>query len=129
LAGLEGLTEKDLRRLSRKDLLVLMLDQAGQLEALEKALREADERRLRELEEQRCACGRVLAAQSERAAEQIRLLRLRLEYEKKKKAAPGPAAQTLARAGALWAALGARRRAQQAARGEAKEPDGNGTNG
>lgn len=83
---LEGLTEKELRRLGRRDLLVCLLQQAEELSAAKSALRDAEDRHARELADRERQFAERLAAQEERANAQIKILTLRLEYERKQPA-------------------------------------------
>jgi ABC-type branched-subunit amino acid transport system substrate-binding protein len=72
LSRIEDLTEKELRRLSRRDLLVLMLDQARQIEALRQAMQEAEERHVQELAEKERVFSERLAAQKQCAADYVK---------------------------------------------------------
>lgn len=83
---LEGLTEKELRRLGRRDLLVCLLQQAEELSAAKSALRDAEDRHAQELADRERQFAERLAAQEERASAQIKILTLRLEYERKQPA-------------------------------------------
>ena len=70
MTKLDGLTARELRRLSRKDLLTLLLEQAQHTAALERTLQETRQQQAQEL-----------AAQQEQAAAKIEFLQLQLKYE------------------------------------------------
>jgi len=99
MSRLEGLTEKELRRLGRRDLLALLLEQEREMEALEQALSAEKARAARETEEQERAFRARLERLSRQEEAQRRLWEFRLENEK---ARPDPA-RVLAR-GSAWAA-------------------------
>lgn len=58
MAGIEELTQKELRRLSRRELLSFMLDQARQIERPEQSLRKQEDRYTQALEEKERARAR-----------------------------------------------------------------------
>lgn|GEM_PF-5779903 len=75
MSKIEELTEKELRRLTRRDLLALMLEQARQIASLEQAMQEAEERHRRESEEKDRVWATRLAEHKELANAQIALLK------------------------------------------------------
>ena len=75
----DELTEKELRRLSRRDLLALMVDMAKRTEELEKTLELERERHSRELEQVRAAYDEKTRQASLRAEKRLERLIDRLE--------------------------------------------------
>lgn len=71
---IEDLTDRQLRRLRRKDLLVILLDQAKQIEALEQTLQEKEQTHRAELSERDARCAERLAAQEQLAEAKLAAL-------------------------------------------------------
>ena len=86
MVRLADMTAKELRRLSRKDLLILLLDQEKQLEQLEQTLEETRAQHEREMSEKERSLTLVFAEREERYQVQIEYLRRRLVHERQKKA-------------------------------------------
>ena len=74
MTELKDLTDRELRRLSRRDLLMLLLEQQKRVEALEQALREEKEAREKALSQQEEAFAQRLSEQSRQAEARIKLL-------------------------------------------------------
>lgn len=88
LTNIEELTPKEIRRLSRRDLLILLLEQVKQKEELERALAEEQAKHIRELTEKEAACAEKLETQQQINDLRLALLKQRLEYETKAHASP-----------------------------------------
>ena len=88
MKDINELTQKELRRLSRKDLLTLMLDQARQIEALEQKLEDEKARRIRELLERDHIYEEKLATQKQLTDMKIKLFNKKPENTAERKSKP-----------------------------------------
>ena len=88
LTKIEDLTPKELHRLSRRDLLILLLEQVKQTEELERSLAEEQAKHHRELTEKEAAYAEKLETQQQINDLRLALLKQRLEYETKAHASP-----------------------------------------
>ena len=89
MSQIKELTQKELRRLGRRDLLVLMLEQAKQIEHLEQAMEELQIQNAQNLDEKKRLLSE-LAEQKKRSGKQIEALNLRLKLESEKRAGSAP---------------------------------------
>ena len=88
MTKIEALTPKELRRLSRRDLLILLLEQVKQTEELERSLAEEQTKHRWELAEKETAYAEKLETQQQINDLRLALLKQRLEYETKAHASP-----------------------------------------
>jgi len=85
MAKINDLTEKELRRLGRRDLLALLLEQSKELDELEQRMQAEQTRHAQETEELRQRHLEELKRLKETSGERIDLLTSRVEFEKERR--------------------------------------------
>jgi len=85
MAKINDLTEKELRRLGRRDLLALLLEQSKELDELEQRMQAERTRHAQETEELRQRHLEELKRLKETSGERIDLLTSRVEFEKERR--------------------------------------------